>query len=306
VDIEKAGSILVPADRLRDIVRESIDDTLTLELAGEMLEVRGQDSLFKIYTQDADAFPPIPRFEGKPDLEMPGSQLKQMIGQTVFAAAKESSRYAFNGVLLTCKGKQVGLVATDGRRLAQARGELNTAVKDEIRVIIPAKVMGLIDRLIDDPSEAVGIQVRENQILVRTPQAVLAGNLMEGQFPPFEDVIPKDCDRKMTAGTADFLSAVRRASLLINEESKGVKLKFGKTGLVLSSQSPGAGEATVNFPCKFDGGDIEIGFNAGFLVDALKVVDSDEISFDLTAPNRPGLIRGGANFLCVVMPVNLQ
>jgi DNA polymerase-3 subunit beta len=110
----------------------------------------------------------------------------------------------------------------------------------------------------------------------------------------------------MTAGTADFLSAVRRAALLTNEESKGVRLAFSKNGLKLTSRSPESGEAEVNFPCKFEGGDVEIGFNPQFLTEALRVVDSDEITLELTAPNRPGLLKGGANFLYVIMPVNLQ
>jgi len=129
---------------------------------------------------------------------------------------------------------------------------------------------------------------------------------VEGQFPPYEDVIPKDTDKKMTAGTADFLSAVRRAALLTTEESKGVRLTFSKKGLKLTSRSPEAGEAEVNFASKFEGSDVEIGFNPTFLTDALRVVDSDEISLELTAPNRPGLLRGGPNFLYVIMPVNLQ
>src|SRR5213078_3397796 len=148
-----------------------------------------------------------------------------------------------------------------------------------------------------DPEEAVGFQIKENQILVHTSSATLASSLVEGQFPPYEDVIPKDCDKKMTASTADFLSAIRRAALLTTEESKGVRMHFSKKGLVLTSRSPESGEATVNFPCKYEGTDVEIGFNPTFLTDALRVVDNDEISLELTAPNRPGLLRAGANFL---------
>jgi DNA polymerase-3 subunit beta len=110
----------------------------------------------------------------------------------------------------------------------------------------------------------------------------------------------------MTAGTADFLSAIKRAALLTTEDSKGVRMAFNKKGLVLSSRSPESGEATVNFACKFEGADVEIGFNPTFLTDALRVVDSDEITLELTAANRPGLLKGGPNFSYVIMPVNLQ
>jgi DNA polymerase-3 subunit beta len=309
VEVSEPGELLAPADKLRDIVRESVDDTLSIESAAEMAQVKGQDSVFRIYTQPLDTFPPIPDYDGEADFEVVGGQLKQLIGQTIFAAAKESTRYAFNGVLLNVKAKQLSLVSTDGRRLAEARGELVSSKKtdkDILRAIVPVKALSLIERLIDDPEETVAFQVRENQITVHTPTAALTSTLIEGQFPPYEDVIPRDADKKMTASTTDFLSAIRRAALLTTEESKGVRLQFTKKGLVLSSQSPGAGEATINFACKYEGADLEIGFNPLFLVEALKVVDSEEISFELSAANQPGLLKGGPNFQYVIMPVNLQ
>src|SRR5687767_2602172 len=308
VQIERAGEALVPADKLRDIVRESVDDTLSIEVANDNATIKGQDSKFTIYTQNPKEFPPVPDFSGEADFEIPGGHLKQLIGQTLFAAAKESTRYAFNGVLVSAKGKKISLVSTDGRRLAMAKGDLTSdkLPKDGAKAIVPAKALQLVDKLIDDPEESVGVQLRENQVIFHTADATLTSNLVEGQFPPYEDVIPKDTDKQMTAATADFLSAVRRAALLTTEESKGVRLAFGKSGLKLTSRSPEAGEAEVNFPCKFEGSDMEIGFNPQFLTEALRVVDTDEISLELTAPNRPGLLKGGPNFLYVIMPVNLQ
>jgi DNA polymerase III subunit beta len=308
VQVEQAGETLVPADKLRDIVRESVDDTLSIEVADNYANIKGQDSHFKIFTQRAADFPPIPDFEGESSIEISGGLLKQLIGQTLFAAAKESTRYAFNGVLVVTSGKKVSLVSTDGRRLAMAKGDLisDKLGKDGAKAIIPAKALNLLDKLIDDPEETIAVQVRENQVIFQSPSATLTTNLVEGQFPPYDDVIPKDCDKKMTAATADFLSAVRRAALLTTEESKGVKMHFTKKGLVLTSRSPEAGEATINFPCKYEGTDVEIGFNPAFLTEALRVVDNDEITFEMTAPNRPGLLKAGQNFLYVIMPVNLQ
>jgi DNA polymerase-3 subunit beta len=309
VQIEQPGEALLPADKFRDIVRESMDDTLSIAIKDDRAIIKGQDSEFKIFTQPASEFPPVPDFEGEADFEVAGGHLKQLIGQTLFAAAKESTRYAFNGVLVVAKGKKISLVSTDGRRLAQANGDLSSAgklPKDGARAIIPTKALQLVEKLIDDPEEAVGFQMRENQVIVHTQSATLTSNLVEGQFPPYEDVIPKDADKKMIASTADFLSAIKRAALLTTEESKGVRMNFTKSGLKLTSRSPEAGEAEVNFACKYEGGDVEIGFNPNFLTEALRVVDTDEIALELTAPNRPGLLKGGANFLYVIMPVNLQ
>src|SRR3982750_2237103 len=117
--LDAPGEARVPADKIRDIVRESVDDTLSIETSGDNAVIKGQDSNFKIFTQNVQEFPPVPDFEGEPQFEIAGGHLKQLIGQTLFAAAKESSRYAFNGVLVSVKGKKISLVSTDGGGLGE-------------------------------------------------------------------------------------------------------------------------------------------------------------------------------------------
>src|SRR4051812_8439946 len=192
-----------------------MDDTLLIALKDDRAIIKGHDSEFKIFTQPTSDFPPVPDFEGEADFEVAGGHLKQLINQTLFAAAKESTRYAFNGVLVVAKAKKISLVSTDGRRLAQAKGDLanDKLPKDGARAIVPAKALQLIDKLIDDPEAPVSFQIRENQVIFHPGDATLTSTLVEGHSPPYEDVIPKDTDKQMTAGTADFLSAVRRAAL---------------------------------------------------------------------------------------------
>jgi DNA polymerase III subunit beta len=307
VQIDSPGETLVPADKLRDIVRESIDDTLSLSVEGNEMHVRGADSHFKIFTQSAAEFPPIPEHDGSHDLQISAGELKGLISKTLFATAKEGTRYAFNGVLFTLDKQQLAMIATDGRRLAMARGDLIDLGKGVTpKCIVPARSLGVVDKLLTNAEETVSIKLTENQAIFSTPDATVTTNLLEGQFPAYEEVIPREADKRMTAGTADFLSAVRRAALLTSDDSKGVRMEFTKAkGLVLTSRNPESGEARVDFACKFDGADIAIGFNPTFLVDALKVVDSDEVAFEMTTPNRPGLVKGGVNFLYVIMPVNL-
>ena len=320
VQIDQPGETLVPADKMRDIVRESTDDTLALSVEGSEMNVRGADSHFKIFTQNASDFPPMPNpAEGAAEYEIAAGTLKSMISQTLFATSKEGTRYAFNGVLVAIEKQQIIMVATDGRRLAQSRGELTRIGKPADATpkgsatggakpnhIIPAKSLGMVDKLLGNAEDTVLITLGDNQATFATPDASLTTNLLEGQFPPYEEVIPKETDKKMVAGTADLLSAVRRAALLTAEDSKGVRMEFTKKGLTLTSRNPEAGEAKVDFACKFDGADVTIGFNPAFLGDALKVVDTDEVTFELTAPNRPGLLKAGTNFVYVIMPVNLQ
>lgn len=308
VQVEQPGETLIPVDKLRDIIRESTDDTLALSLEGDQVHIKGHDSHFKIFTQNPADFPAVPDFEGEPDLQIAGGTLKQLISQTSFAAAKEGTRYAFNGVLAAIKNKRAQFVGTDGRRLALARGDVVSVGKqaESATAIVPAKAMSLVDKLVGNPEDPIAVQIRENQIIFHTAFATLTSSLVDGQFAPYEDVIPKECDRKMTASTADFLSAVKRASLLTSDDSKGIRMTFSKKGLVLSSRNPEAGEAKVDFPCKYEGGDLEVGFNPHFLIEGLRVVNSDEVTLELSAANRPGLLKGGPDFLYVIMPVNLQ
>jgi len=153
VQIEQGGEALLPADKFRDIVRESVDDTLSIEVGNDAAgggsanaNIRGQDAHFKIFPQRASDFPPVPDFEGEADFEVNGGQLKQLVGQTLFAAARESTRYAFNGVLLIAKAKKISLVSTDGRRLAMAKGDLvnDKLGKEGAKAIGPTKALVLM------------------------------------------------------------------------------------------------------------------------------------------------------------------
>ncbi len=307
VDIQEPGEALVPADKLSQIVRESVDPTLTISTEEQTVHVTGQDSHFKVYGYPVAEFPPIPTFEGQADFEVNAADLGRLIHQTIYATARENSRYAINGVLLERDGNKLVVVATDGHRLALARGDCKAREKDARSAIVPTKALNMLLRLLDDGEQTVRVKLADNQILFATESAVLCSNLVEGNFPPYKDVIPRDSDRKATLHTDTLASAVRRAALLTNEESKGVKLGFATGGLKLSSRAPEMGEAEINVDLpKFEGEAIEIGFNPGYILDALKVIDSDQVQFEMRAPNKPGLLRTGPNFLYVIMPVNLQ
>jgi len=134
---------------------------------------------------------------------------------------------------------------------------------------------------------------------------VVSSNLVEGNFPKYEDIIPKDYEKKLTLNTAQMLSAVRRAALLANEDSKGIRLALDKGSLVLTSRAPETGDAQIDMAVDYSGEPIEIGFNPQFLIDVLRVIGADTFELHLGQPDRPGLIKSGSNFLYIVMPVNL-
>jgi DNA polymerase-3 subunit beta len=232
--------------------------------------------------------------------------LKRMAEWTVFAAAKENTRYAINGVLWEKDKQMLSLVATDGRRLSFAKGALAKGDGQNFECIVPVKAMNLFQRVLTDPEALVGVKVTPTQLVLKSARATVSTALVEGQFPRYRDVIPVDCDRTVKLATGEFLSAVRRAALLTNEESKGVRLAFRKGQLTLASRAPSQGEATIEVSVDYSGADLDIGFNPHFLIEALKNVGADEVTLQLKDSSRPGVLKAAPEFLYVVMPVNLS
>jgi DNA polymerase-3 subunit beta len=308
VEVQQEGEAVLEAERLAAIARESAEDVLVLETSDTTCEIRGADSHFSVYGQDPKQYPKVPAFgPGAADLTISLEQLQLGIEQCLFATAKESSRYAINGVLWEAKGRKLLFVATDGRRLARCRVELQQAAAGpgERKVIVPARTMALLQKLVSHDKESVAVKLVENQILLSCANVVISSNLVEGNFPKYEDIIPSDYDKKLSLPTEGALSAVRRAALLTSEESKGIKLALSRDGLVFSGSSPEAGAAEVSMPVEYSSEPMDIGFNPQFLIDVLRVVKTPEFELELGQPDRPGLIKSGADFLYVLMPINL-
>ena len=310
VDIAAEGVALIPAGKLSEIVNNSPDDTLTLETAADTTTIKGADAQFKVFGFNAEEFPPISSFEGAPDFTITAGALRQLLDKTRFAAAREMTRYAINGVLFEKKGKKLSLVATDGHRLAHTKDDVASEGRD-ITAVVPIKAINLIERLLTDPEQIVALQFKENRLFIQITgeggaAATMSTSLVEGTFPPYNDVIPKDSDKKAQIDREKFLSAVRRAALLTNEESKGVRLAFGNNTLTITSRAPEMGEAKIDLPVEYNGEPVEIGFNPIYLMDALKVADTQQLTFEMKQGNKPGLLKSGTNFQYVVMPVNLS
>ena len=306
VEVDEPGDTLVVADTLARIVRECEDELLSVETTDNLLHLRGAGSHFQIVTQDAADFPPVPTLDEAADFTVEESVLRRLIEWTVFASARESTRYAINGVLWEVEKDRLTMAATDGRRLSLAHGKLSAGATGSIpQVIVPTKALSLFARLPAEEGGTVGVKVTSNQLLLKAGKALISTSLVEGHFPKYQDVVPSDCDRKMAVGTAEFLSALKRAALLTNEESKGVRLALSEGNLTLSCRAPEQGEATVSLPVRYDDEPLEIGFNPVFILDVLRIAHTDEVTFAFKEPNRPGVLRLGDEFTYVVMPVNL-
>lgn len=306
VEITEPGDIVVPADKLLSIVRESFDEVIVLEASESAVYLVGSDSRFTIYSHDPQQYPAIPDFDGAANIEVKLQKLQEGIEQTVFSAAKESTRYALNGILWEVSGKKLSLVATDGRRLAKAIVPLEkTAALPEGRIIVPAKTMNLLHKIPAQEDSLMSVKFSGNQIIVSCESTVVSSTLVDGNFPKYEDIIPKDYTKKLTLPVSGVLSAVRRAALLANEDSKGIRLALDKNTLVFTSRAPETGDAQIDMAVEYKDAPMEIGFNPQFLVDVLRVIKADDFELHLGQPDRPGLLKSGPNFLYIVMPVNL-
>jgi DNA polymerase-3 subunit beta len=312
VDLETDGEVLVPADKFSQIARSCNDSTLTIVGDDDALIVRSSDSRFKVFGFPISEAPEVLAFEDiEPDFSIDGAVFKVIMERTTFAAATDHSRYAINGVHLEVRDSQLRLVATNGHRLALATGSCSEHDKPH-SCIVPTKAMTLLKRLLQEDDGNVFVKIDEGRVVFHVDDgagstATLTSNLVEGTFPPFEDVIPKDLDRKAVVNTQTLYGAIRRAHLMTNEESRGVRLVFDGNSLQITSRAPETGEAEIEVPIEsFTGDKLEIAFNPVYIMDALKVISEEEVTIELKQSEKPGLIRSGSDFIYIIMPVSLQ
>ena len=309
VQVEEKGDVVIPAERFAAIVRECVDEVLELQSAEGTCHVRGADSHFTIYTHPSDQYPTVPGFDGEPQITANLLKLQEAVEHCLFATAKENTRYALSGILWEATGKKLTLVGTDGRRLAKYKLALNAEADKKLeseKIIVSAKAMSLLGRIGAGEKDEAGVRFVDNKVIIACGNAVISSTLIEGNFPKYEDIIPTDYKNKLQLNTAATMSAVRRAALLTNEDSKGVKLALNKKSLVFTSRAPEMGDAEIEMEVDYKGEAMEIGFNPQFLVDVLKIIREDSFELHLGQSDRPGLIKSGANYLYIVMPVSLS
>ncbi|MGE3182766.1 MAG: DNA polymerase III subunit beta [Phycisphaerae bacterium] len=311
LQVSKPGATVVGTDRLLQVIREFPDVEIVLTVKDRHCVLSGEGSEFKLFVQSADDFPAVPKFDGDPDLVIDARELSRIITLTAYAAARETSRYAINGVLWQKQGKRLFLVATDGRRLARAGAPLSKSDAADFEIIVPAKALQVFDKIgghgHSEGESEVEVKVLPNQVLLRFDGKELSSALVDGHFPKYEDVLPQGNDKEVTMTATEFYSAIRRAALLTTEDSRAVRLTFGKDMLTIQSQSPEQGEARIEMPVESNTDKLEIGFNPAFLSDALKVLPYEKVTIELSESFKPGVLRGENqnDFLYVVMPVTL-
>ncbi len=308
LEVVEAGEAILPAARLLAILRESQDEKVSIEADSNACFVRGEFNEFEMAGEDPANFPDLPTFTDDKYHEIEAGQLREMIRRTVFAAAAESARYSMTGILWELDAKQAKVVATDGRRLAVAEGPAAPQGGHTTQgqtPVVPTKAMGLLERNLQDDKELIRVCLRPNEVLFKTERAVIYSRLVEGRFPNYREVFPKKQHVKVPLTVGPFLSAVRQAAIMIDEESKRVEFKFAKKKLTLEAKGAGTGRSKVELAIDYDGKGVDINFNPAFLIDMLRILPADAaLSLELIDGGTPALFKYGNDYSYLVMPLS--
>jgi len=304
-EVAKSGASTLAARRLFSIVRELPAEDIRTEIDDKnVASITCGQSFFKIVGLSNDEFPPLPKFDTGYGYTLDQATFKEMLQKTSYAASTDETRYILNGSLLSFKGDKLTIVATDGRRLALAEHELEFPKEAEADIIVPTKAVNeLLHSLAD--SGTMKIQTTKTQVAFEFGDVLLISKLIEGTYPNFKQVIPSQCDERVTIERESLLTAVKRVALLTSDKSNSIKLTFGKNKLQITATTPDVGEAHESLPIKHTGKEISVAFNPEFLMDPLRNLSSDEVFFELTDALSPGVIKCDMPFVYVLMPMKI-
>ena len=306
-EIEEEGAITLPAKRLGDVIKELPEEECVLSTKkNNMVTLECGKCFFRLPGLSKDDFPKFPIFENEPKFILPQEVLKTMLRMTSFAMSHDETRYVLNGILFEVNEKSLVLVATDGRRLAYIEKALETGRREPYAMIIPTKTIHELNRLLQEAGEVKLIK-KENQVLFDLGETSILSRLIDGEFPNYEQVIPKETrDEKIRVNREQFLQATRRASLLTSQESQSIKLDLLKDKVVVSKISAEAGEAREEVEAEYKGKELTIGFNPNYIIDGLKNISEPDIAFELEGPEKPGVIRTKDHYIYIVLPMQIS
>lgn len=303
--VEK-GEVTVPAKKFFDILRELPMGEVGITVAkNNAVTISSNKVQFKLIGLPKDDFPKFPDFASAQQTEVDQPLFKECLHLTSFAISSDEMRYVLNGVLIALHSGKLRLVSTDGRRLAFIEKPTDTPANFSLEAIIPTKTVNELERLLAGEGKVKILQLK-NQIAFEVGPTVLVSRLIEGHFPNYEQVIPKEEKTSAALNREAFLAALRRAALLTSPESQSAKLDFVKNKVVVSSRSPNLGEAREELEAETKGPELVIGFNPNYLIDVLRNLSSEEIVLSLTDPDRPGVLKEEkAGYVYVIMPMQL-
>lgn len=318
VEGQEDGSMLVPAKPLQDLLRELPNTELSLETSAEQhLQVSTSKGQFVIPGEDPAKFPPAPAERPSQHLAFSADDLKTILDQTTFAVSHDELRPALTGLLMQFRTGEMRAVATDGHRLVKlvkTGFQTSTAPEAEVEVIVPLKTLSLLTRhLSGDDVEKVEVYMASNRVVFDTEKLVITSKVVEGRFPAYDAVIPKDNPNSLVADVDRLSSAVKRVSIFANQINRLVVLQVNPGSMTVSAEDPDSGRrGQEEIEVGFEGPEpLEIGYNAAYLLEALRHVPSQELEMRLGSSTSAGILkpakpREGEDLLMLLMPIRLH
>jgi DNA polymerase-3 subunit beta len=310
-EVDEEGALTVPAKKLQELARELPEHPVRLSTKGDRLELVCGRATFRLNGMARDEFPTFPSVDFTQSWKIHGKVLHELIRQTSFAVSTEESRPILNGVLWQLADDSMRMVATNGHRLARLSVPASGPGAPRTDLIVPPKALSQVERLFasDDPIE---VARSENHLGFRKEGTQVFTRLIEGPYPPYEQVIPKDNDKFAIADRNLLTHVLRRMAVVASDQTHRVRLSFTLNNLRFSVETPDLGEAHEELEVDYQGEPLDIGFNANYLLEVLRYMPTDDVRLTFKAPERAATIEpaqrngdGGPDYLCLVMPLRL-
>jgi DNA polymerase-3 subunit beta len=314
-EVKESGAVTLPVKRLAGIVRELPNMDVMFDASpNHQVKLTSGGSTFRIMGIGREEFPPLPEFGEEKAYSLEQGELVTMLRSVSYAQSTDETRYILNGVYFNFRDGRLSLVATDGRRLALVAKEMDVPAESAGAIILPAKTVGELTRLLDK-GEKVKISFNDRRAAFQiatdkdasglVEHVYLYSKVVEGNYPNYQQVIPKETHQRIKLERELFLHCVHRAALVCSEKANSVKIKLSSNLLELTAQSPDFGEAHESMAIGYSGPDLQVAFNPAFIMDPLRALAKDEVFFEVKDEVSPGVFKTLDNFVCVIMPVRL-
>ena len=314
VDCKEEGIIAIPAKLLLDTLKSLPDQplTFTIELEKKAIEIKSDYGKYKLPGQDGGEFPKTPEVESPTNLAVAGELLFNAIDKTIFASGNDDLRPVMSGVFFQLSKEDLTFVATDAHKLVKYR-RTDAKASKTANFIMPKKPLNLLKNILSSVEEEVKVEFNETNASFAFEDTQLICRLIDGKYPNYEAVIPKENPNKLTIERVSLLSSIKRVSIFSSKTTHQVRLKMSGSELQISAEDVDFdNEAKERLKCSFNGEDMEIGFNSRFLIEMLSNLDTEEVNIEMSAPNRAGILTPATGneeneqVLMLVMPVMLN
>jgi DNA polymerase-3 subunit beta len=307
-EVADEGKTCLPARRLAEIVRELPPVPVEVTVSQNKAVLRCGKGQFQILGMDPDEYPKLPEVTADMQVTLDTEALRKMIRKCIYAVSTDETRPMLNGVLVELAQGTFGMVATDGHRLAYVKRKQEVGKAKSGDIIVPPKALNQVMRLAGE--ERVQVGFAKNYAVFELGRTVVYCRLLEGPFPDYRQVIPKEHPKKVVASRAELVGAIRRVGVLADPATRQIKLALREGSIEVSTRTADVGEATEDVPAQYSGENLDIGFNAGYLLDGLGAMESEEIKLAATSAVSASVLwpvdqEKEEELLCLVMPVRL-